>query len=63
MTRRTAMQENIIEPVRTYNRLTTVDGKATVRNIFVLPKLTLPDDKLLVVEIYERVVPVTSRSA
>ena len=54
VTRRTAMQENIIEPVRTYNRLTTVDGKATVRNIFVLPKLTLPDDKLLVVEIYEK---------
>lgn len=52
--RRTAMQENIIEPVRTYNRLTTVDGKVTVRNIFVLPKLTLPDDKLLVVEIYEK---------
>ena len=52
--KRTAMQENFIEPVRTYNRLTTVDGKATVRNIFVLPKLTLPDDKLLVVEIYEK---------
>ena len=48
------VQENIIEPVRTYNRLTTVDGKVTVRNIFVLPKLTLPDDKLLVVEIYEK---------
>ena len=42
--------DNFIEPVRTYNRLITVDGKATVRNIFVLPKLTLPDDKLLVVE-------------
>lgn len=52
--KRTAMQENFIEPVRTYNRLVTVDGKATVRNIFVLPKLTLPDDKLLVVEVYEK---------
>ena len=52
--KRTAMQENFIEPVRTYNRLITVDGKATVRNIFVLPKLTLPDDKLLVVEVYEK---------
>lgn len=52
--KRTAMQENFIEPVRTYNRLVTVDGKATVRNVFVLPKLTLPDDKLLVVEIYEK---------
>ena len=51
--KRTAMQENFIEPVRTYNRLITVDGKATVRGIFVLPKLTLPDDKLLVVEVYE----------
>lgn len=52
--KRTAMQENFIEPVRTYNRLVTVDGKATVRGIFVLPKLTLPDDKLLVVEVYEK---------
>ena len=52
--KRTAMQENFIEPVRTYNRLITVDGKATVRGIFVLPKLTLPDDKLLVVEVYEK---------
>lgn len=52
--KRTAMQENFMEPVRTYNRLITVDGKATVRNIFVLPKLTLPDDKLLVVEVYEK---------
>ena len=52
--KRTAMQENFIEPVRTYNRLITVDGKATVRNVLVLPKLTLPDDKLLVVEIYEK---------
>ena len=29
------MQEHFIDPVRTYNRLITVDGKATVRNIFV----------------------------
>lgn len=52
--KRTAMQENNIEPVRTFNRLSTIDGKATVRNIFVLPKLTLPDDKVLVVEFYEK---------
>ena len=52
--KRTAMQESFVEPVRTYNRLTTVDGKAMARNVFVLPKLTLPDDKLLVVEIYEK---------
>lgn len=52
--KRTAMQENLIEPVRTFNRLATIDGKATVRNVFVLPKLTLPDDKVLVVEFYEK---------
>lgn len=52
--KRTAMQESVIEPVRTFNDLVTVDGKATVRNVFVLPKITLPDDKVLVVEIYER---------
>lgn len=52
--KRTAMQENNIDPVRTFNRLTTIDGKATVRNVFVLPKLTLPDDKVLVVEFYEK---------
>lgn len=52
--KRTAMQENNIEPVRTFNRLTTIDGKDTVRNVFVLPKLTLPDDKVLVVEFYEK---------
>lgn len=52
--KRTAMQEGVIEPVRTFNNLVTVDGKATVRNVFVLPKMTIPDDKVLVVEIYER---------
>lgn len=52
--KRTAMQENFIEPVRTFNHLTTVDGKMTVRNIFVLPKITIPDDKVLIVEIYEK---------
>lgn len=52
--KRTAMQESVIDPVRTFNNLVTVDGKATVRNVFVLPKVTIPDDKVLEVEIYER---------
>lgn len=52
--KRTAVQESVIEPVRTFNRTVTVDGKATVRSVFVLPKVTIPDDKVLEVEIYER---------
>lgn len=54
MAKRTAMQESVIEPVRTFNNLVTVDGQATVRNVFVLPKVTIPDDKVLEIEIYER---------
>ena len=29
-------------------------AKATVRNVFVFPKMTLPDDKVLTVEIFEK---------
>lgn len=52
--KRTAVQESVIEPVRTFNNLVTVDAKASVRNVFVLQKITIPDDKVLEVEIYER---------
>lgn len=52
--KRTAIQETMLYPVRTFNHTTTIDGKAAVRNVFVLEKITIPDDKVLVVEIYER---------
>ncbi len=62
--KRTAMQENFI---RTRKDIQPPGNGGQERpryiNIFVLPKLTLPDDKLLVVEVYEKGVPVTSRSA
>ena len=37
-----------------YRLLLNGGSRHTVRGIFVLPKLTLPDDKLLVVEVYEK---------
>jgi conjugative transposon TraN protein len=52
--KRTAIQETIIKPVRTYNELRSVTGKSTARHIFAFEKMTIPDDKVLVVEIYER---------
>lgn len=52
--KRTAVQETYINPVRVYSQQNTVDGKATVRNVFVFPKMTLPDDKVLTVEIFEK---------
>lgn len=52
--KRTAVQETFLEPVRIYNNIRTVDGKTTVRNVFTFPKFTIPDDKVLTVEIFER---------
>lgn len=52
--KRTAVQETYVNPVRVYRQQNTVDGKSTVRNVFVFPKMTLPDDKVLTVEIFEK---------
>lgn len=52
--RRTALQETFVEPVRTYNDIVTVDGKSGARNVFAFTKFTIPDDKVLVMEIYEK---------
>ena len=31
-----------------------IAGKSTVRTVYALPKSTIPDDKLLLVELYEK---------
>lgn len=52
--KRTAMQEQIITPIRSYNQVTGVAGKKEERTVFALPKFTIPDDKQLIVEMGER---------
>ena len=52
--RRTAIQETILSPVRSYNEETTIAGQSTVRTVYVLPKFTLPDDKVLIIELFEK---------
>jgi conjugative transposon TraN protein len=52
--RRTAIQETILDPVRSYNDVRTIKGKSTERHIFAFEKITIPDDKVLLVEIYEQ---------
>lgn len=52
--RRTAVQETIIQPLRVYRDVTVVAPHTTVRNVYALRKLTIPDDKQLTMEIYER---------
>ena len=54
VSRRTAMQENQIIPIRTYKDLNSIAGNGKERNIYVLPKVTLSNNKILVVDIYER---------
>ena len=52
--KRTAMQEQVIYPLRAYNYATRVDGGKAERTVFALPKFTIPDGKMLVVEMNEK---------
>ncbi len=52
--KRTAMQEQVLEPLRAQNYVTVVNGKKSERTVFTLEKFTIPDDKLLVIEVAEK---------
>lgn len=52
--KRTAMQEQVIYPLRAFNYVTRVDGRKQACTVFALPKFTIPDDKKLVVEMFEK---------
>ena len=52
--KRTAQQETTIEPVRTYSALTRIEGQSSGRMVYAFGKITIPDDKFLEVESYEK---------
>lgn len=52
--KRTAIQEQVIWPLRAHNNVQVIPGKSSERMVFTLPKFTIPDDKHLVVELYEK---------
>ena len=52
--KRTAIQETVILPLRAYNYVTQVYGKRSQRTVFAMDKFTIPDDKQLVVELFEK---------
>ncbi len=52
--KRTAIQEQVLEPLRAQNYVTVVNGKKSERTVFALEKFTIPDDKLLVIEVAEK---------
>ena len=51
---RTAIQEQVIFPVRAYNNNIQIFGKKSERTVFALDKFTIPDGKQLIVELFEK---------
>ena len=52
--KRTAIQEQVIQPLRTQNFVLNVGGNSSERTVWTTDKFTLPDDKCLVVELAEK---------
>ena len=52
--KRTAIQEQIVFPLRAYNYATLVAGNKDERTVFTFDKFTIPADKVLVAELNEK---------
>ena len=52
--KRTVVQERPMIPLRTYKPLNEIDGKAIEQNVFLLDQFTIADDKVLLIEIFEK---------
>lgn len=52
--KRTVVQEKPINPLRMYRPLTEITGNSVEQNVFLLDQFTMTDDKVLVIEIFER---------
>ncbi len=52
--KRTAIQETIIKPLKVCNEVLTIGGKSLERTVFAFEKFSIPDDKRLVVELFEK---------
>lgn len=52
--KRTAIQEQVVRPLRAYNFVTQIPGRGNERTVFAMVKFTIPDGKQLVVELNEK---------
>ncbi|AZA58828.1 conjugative transposon protein TraN [Chryseobacterium shandongense] len=52
--KRTVVQERPLTPLRTYKPLDGIGGKSTGQNVFLLDQFTIADDKVLLIEIFEK---------
>src|SRR5690606_3338419 len=52
--KRTVIQERIMIPLRTYKPLGEIGGKMKDQNVFLLDQFTISDDKVLLIEVFEK---------
>ena len=52
--KRTAVQETLIVPVRAHNYVTRVNGQTEERTVFAIEKITIPNGKQFVIDLYEQ---------
>ncbi len=52
--KQTAIQETVIYPLRAYNFVTVVEGNQTENTVFTIDKVTIPNDKYLIIELFEK---------
>ncbi|HBK41074.1 MAG TPA: conjugative transposon protein TraN [Porphyromonadaceae bacterium] len=52
--KRTAVQEQVLQPLRMFNNVIRASGSTTERSVFALEQFTLPDDKVLEVTLFEQ---------
>lgn len=57
----TNVQEYLIEPEYQHYNIGYIPGKTTLREVFVLPKLTIPDKRILRIEMLEKALGNTGR--
>ncbi len=54
LAKRTVIQERPILPLRTYKALDEIGGTTADQNVFLLDQFTIADDKVLLIELYEK---------
>src|SRR5690554_3063522 len=52
--KRTVVQEKAMNPLRLYKTLGEITGNTTDQNVFLLDQFTITDDKVLIIEIFEK---------
>lgn len=52
--KRTVVQERPMVPLRTYKPLNEIGGKTVEQNVFLLDQFTIADDKILLIEVFEK---------